>query len=1197
MDRGGGGGVVYANRNGRSDYDDRHVDNGGYNAYNSNSNGANDLGGGYRRIPGPGHNGPSNTANGARASGGGSMAWGQFNDSSSSGSRPRNDNSQYTDRPSNLASRGSQLGSPPNSQSYDGPGRGGGEHRNTFNDSASSYRGHGNDGPSNPSESLRAYQQSKSSDPSAVGLRSTAAFFHETYDKLERPGGFADSTSGKQYTVTFIKTYREMATQTTEDQVVGCQDSTWNGVRIIGSGKQQPQPQYPQQQQHQQQQQQQQHQLQQQRAAQAYSKTAPAPTVATPARSTATVTSLLNAVLTPSQSPVVSSAIATKPTSGSQGPSNQYTSDERRPYGVAANGGTAGTQPLSVTASSANKPDNSSWMASPETDNRKNTAATTPHDTKKADPWGATPTAANSSKADSWSQPAVSSAKEDSWAQPAVSGSNSTAANSRYSSWGNTSQGKAVSDLVDWSTGLVSEFPTEAKPTFMAVTEPWDRMGKYDPAYVAGRQDTNSRQKTQQQQPQQQQQHQQQRPQRQQQLPPPQQLQQHLPRRQQQQHSNSEDDDEDRHLRRGRGLTQDKREVREEQVGPDPWLNDGNAGLSDWASSEPAESQMIFMDHDEVSSQGQLSHASEPQVQQQHHRGASRHRDDDDGHYPGTGASQDRRPLTSEERFNNSFNRPPGGSSSSSSGGMSGGAASGRYGSKSGPGSRYGSGESGGGGGGGHGYERAQRHGPTTVTPSSTVGLTGRRYFNNTMDRDSALGAWSTASQNASKPSVAPSGSSSLLTGSGSTSHLATNATAGSQGSSSVKSPTSGGRLALATASDFGSFFQAAATFTPPPAKVRQGGRVRRGSESGSTTTRHSSPNRSRESSRSRPSHSGAVLEHTEAALERTEEESIVGAEENLGHCSLAPGHEQAAEVEREEEDLIKDDEDLIKNNEDLIKDEDVVPAAVGTEEDKGEGQEVVVESERKATPRMNSNSSRTSSQAMEDNLLNFQLLKQPVASGSGVKEDEEEGEDGKKEVVGGGDGASGGSGGGSGEVDKVAVGSSQGSPKADSDHDYTRPSTHIRMAITQGNNNGAQAAAAANEAAVFEAERSRLITNIQIEMTQVLSNVTILNRNLETIITIGQEFGQLSQLWKHFHASAFQLAEEERFEREAAAWTTTVHDTADEGQRGEGEEEGGEYMDERYVGGGGGGGREQQDDDEEHYQEDEREQDEEQEL
>ena len=46
--------------------------------------------------------------------------------------------------------------------------------------------------------------------------------------------------------------------------------------------------------------------------------------------------------------------------------------------------------------------------------------------------------------------------------------------------------------------------------------------------------------------------------------------------------------------------------------------------------------------------------------------------------------------------------------------------------------------------------------------------------------------------------------------------------------------------------------------------------------------------------------------------------------------------------------------------------------------------------------------------------------------------------------------------------------------------------------------------------------------------MSQVIANVNNLNRNLETIITIGQEFEQLSQLWKNFHASASQLAEDD---------------------------------------------------------------------
>jgi hypothetical protein len=194
MDRGGGGGgggVAYANRNGRHDYDDRHADNGGYHGYNNHSNDSN--GGGYRRNTGPGYN---NSPSGASGAGGGygsgrsGANWGQFNGSTGNG-RSRNDSSQYPDRSSNMASGGSiHGGSPPNSHGYDGHGRG--EHRNSFGDS--SYKGHGNNGndASNPSESLKAYQQSKSSDPYAVGLRSSAAFFHETYDKLERPGGFAD---------------------------------------------------------------------------------------------------------------------------------------------------------------------------------------------------------------------------------------------------------------------------------------------------------------------------------------------------------------------------------------------------------------------------------------------------------------------------------------------------------------------------------------------------------------------------------------------------------------------------------------------------------------------------------------------------------------------------------------------------------------------------------------------------------------------------------------------------------------------------------------------------------------------------------------------------------------------------------------------------------------------------------------------
>jgi hypothetical protein len=47
----------------------------------------------------------------------------------------------------------------------------------------------------------------------------------------------------------------------------------------------------------------------------------------------------------------------------------------------------------------------------------------------------------------------------------------------------------------------------------------------------------------------------------------------------------------------------------------------------------------------------------------------------------------------------------------------------------------------------------------------------------------------------------------------------------------------------------------------------------------------------------------------------------------------------------------------------------------------------------------------------------------------------------------------------------------------------------------------------------------------------QVTTNITILNRNLDTINTIGQEFDQLAGLWKHFHATTFQFPDDEEDE------------------------------------------------------------------
>ncbi|KAF9284256.1 hypothetical protein BGZ68_004823, partial [Mortierella alpina] len=50
-------------------------------------------------------------------------------------------------------------------------------------------------------------------------------------------------------------------------------------------------------------------------------------------------------------------------------------------------------------------------------------------------------------------------------------------------------------------------------------------------------------------------------------------------------------------------------------------------------------------------------------------------------------------------------------------------------------------------------------------------------------------------------------------------------------------------------------------------------------------------------------------------------------------------------------------------------------------------------------------------------------------------------------------------------------------------------------------------------------------------EMGHMVANINILQRNLETIVNIGSEFEQLAHLWKHFHASAFQNAEEDMYQ------------------------------------------------------------------
>ncbi|RMJ25526.1 DASH complex subunit Dad1 [Aspergillus sp. HF37] len=51
----------------------------------------------------------------------------------------------------------------------------------------------------------------------------------------------------------------------------------------------------------------------------------------------------------------------------------------------------------------------------------------------------------------------------------------------------------------------------------------------------------------------------------------------------------------------------------------------------------------------------------------------------------------------------------------------------------------------------------------------------------------------------------------------------------------------------------------------------------------------------------------------------------------------------------------------------------------------------------------------------------------------------------------------------------------------------------------------------------VFEQQREELVREIAVGMEGVLQNINRLNRNLESIITVGNEFGSVEALWSQF--------------------------------------------------------------------------------
>ncbi|KAJ5746253.1 hypothetical protein N7520_011435 [Penicillium odoratum] len=62
----------------------------------------------------------------------------------------------------------------------------------------------------------------------------------------------------------------------------------------------------------------------------------------------------------------------------------------------------------------------------------------------------------------------------------------------------------------------------------------------------------------------------------------------------------------------------------------------------------------------------------------------------------------------------------------------------------------------------------------------------------------------------------------------------------------------------------------------------------------------------------------------------------------------------------------------------------------------------------------------------------------------------------------------------------------------------------------------------------VFEQQREELVREIAVGMEQVLQNINKLNRNLESIITVGNEFGAVEALWSQFENFMGQSEETE---------------------------------------------------------------------
>ncbi|KAI9803371.1 MAG: hypothetical protein M1833_000889 [Piccolia ochrophora] len=89
------------------------------------------------------------------------------------------------------------------------------------------------------------------------------------------------------------------------------------------------------------------------------------------------------------------------------------------------------------------------------------------------------------------------------------------------------------------------------------------------------------------------------------------------------------------------------------------------------------------------------------------------------------------------------------------------------------------------------------------------------------------------------------------------------------------------------------------------------------------------------------------------------------------------------------------------------------------------------------------------------------------------------------------------------------------------------------------------------SEKSPFEQQRDALVSEIAISLEHVLQNINKLNRSLEGVIAVGNEFGSVEALWSQFEGVMGDQPEEvgeqgEGEEEEGAEWHENVEGEGD---------------------------------------------------